>query len=397
MRILKRYNLTWLKLLTCLIFFTTPLESIGVSEDSSSLSIVKMVILAQFALFLFTSSKFRLNPVIKMFIALGVYWLLSCFWAFDFYIAFENLLGFYFPSLFLMVTISESIKSKEDIRNILFSFVIGCIVLALNCHFAKEEILANALYADQERVTALGQDQNELSFMLNMGIAILFHAISSFEKKFLKLTAVLILIFLTYAILLTGSRTGFVTTILIFCCFAYNNKRYGLIALGVLLILLPFVISLIPVSSIERLLETKDSIESGDFTSRGTIWRKGYQAFLNENIFLGVGYQNFTKMMERYYSWSVATHNTYLSYLFTGGMVGFIFLGVILASLVTYCSKLSRNISSNYCFAYLIPILIAMFTLETQYRRWIFLIAIILYKAYELSKKGQLIKLNENM
>lgn len=387
---LKKYNLTLFKLFTYIIFLTTPLESIGALDGSVSFSLTKMAILFQFLLFLpflSTTSKIRFNSAIILFMALGGYWLLSCFWAMDFYHAFENLLSFYFPSVLMMITISTAIDSKKDIMNILWSFLLGCIVLAINCHFAKDEILANALYADQERVSTLGQDHNELSFMLNMGIVILFYTIGSFKKPFFKYLFILVILFLVYAIMLTGSRTGIITTILVFLLFLHNYKVNRFFVSILLIALLPVVISIIPESTIERLLSTSDSIKTGDFTSRGTIWKKGFDAFVQENMFLGVGYQNFSKMMINYYSWSVAAHNTYLSYLFTGGVVALFIFCLIIRKLFVYCIRIYRNTSNSFCFAFLIPLLIAMFTLETQYRRWIFLIAIVLSRACEFSEK----------
>lgn len=386
MNILRKYDLTLLKVAVCLVFFVTPLESIGISDEASPFSIVKLVALFLFMIWVFTSRKCEKNPIIRIFLLLGGYWLFSSLWALNPSVSFSRVFNFYIPSLFTIMIVGYEIKRDSDLRNVLLSYLFGCIVLAINCHISRAEILANAKFSDMERVTTFGQDQNELSFLLIMGLVIALHGVQTYIDKRVRLIFLLSAILFVYAILLTGSRTGAIMIFSVVVLFIWNNKKYTTFLLPIFILGFPIVIAQIPESSIERILETKESLSTGDVSSRGDIWNKAFRAFTHENQLLGVGYLNFPEMMKHYYGSVKASHNTYISYLINGGVIGLFFLLVILLKLYKYCSFLVKKTKNSYWFAYIFPLMIAMLTLETQHRRWMFLIAIVLYKAYFILK-----------
>lgn len=390
MSIFKKWDLTLLNFFVCLVFFVTPIESVGIGDETGKFSIAKLVVLLLLVVWILKSRHLDFNPVTKLFISMGGFWLLSCVWAISPSVAFDHFIGFYLPSLVMVMIIGDNIHSYEDVRNILVAYMFGCIVLALFCISNRSLILANATYADMERVSALGQDQNELSFLLSMGLAIVLHGIQVYERKGIRFFLLACAILFILATLLTGSRTGAVMMLSVVVLFVINNKKYSMYLLPLLIIASPIIISKIPTSSIERILNTKELVESGDLSNRGIIWENGLNAYVQENVLLGVGYQNFPELMHQYYGYRCAAHNTYISYLCTGGIIGLLFLMTILVKLAKYCTSFVRETRNSYWYAYILPLLLAMITLETQYRRWIFLIAIVIFKTYQISKQDNI-------
>ena len=388
MKTYNKHRFSFLDFCVCLVFFTTPLESVGFSEESSAISIVKLVaVLLLFAWLFFSPRRLDFSSTTKVFVLLGGYWLLSCLWAIDLENSLGNLLTFYFPSVIVMMIIGGSISCKQDIKNISGAYLLGSVVLAVFCCINRDVILADASNADMERITALGQDQNELSFLLVMGLVIALNGVRECRIKIIKAVLLLCAFLLVYSILLTGSRTGLIMTVFVMALFLWNNIGYAILALPIVFLLGHYMLSLVPEGTIARLMTISQDLRAGNLSSREDIWRAGLTAYFDENIVLGVGYQNFIPMLNKHFGLSFASHNTYLSYLITGGFVGISFLLVILAKLFSHCRGLVRTTHSSYWYAYIAPLIIVMLTLETQYRRWIFLLSIVLYKAYEISQR----------
>ena len=177
-------------------------------------------------------------------------------------------------------------------------------------------------------------------------------------------------------------------TVFVIALFSWNNIGYAILALPIVFILGHYMLSLIPEGTLSRLMNISQDLRAGNLSSREEIWRAGLTAYYEENTVLGVGYQNFTPMLKKHFDLSLASHNTYLSYLITGGFAGIAILLVILAKLFSHCRGLARITNSSYWYAYIAPLFIVMLTLETQYRRWIFLLSIVLYKAYVIFQRG---------
>ena len=388
MKTSNKHRFSFLDFCVCLVFFTTPLESVGFSEESSAISIVKLVaVLLLFAWLFFSPRRLDFSSTTKLFVFLGGYWLLSCIWAIDLENSLSNLLSFYFPSVIVMMIIGGSISCKQDIINISGAYLLGSIVLAVFCCINRDAIIADASYADMERVTALGQDPNELSFLLVMGLVVALNGVRECKNKIIKAMLLCSAFLLVYSILLTGSRTGLLMTVFVIALFLWNNIGYAILALPVVLLLGHYLLSLVPEGTISRLMNISQDLRAGNLSSREDIWRAGLTAYYEENTVLGVGYQNFVPMLKKHFGLSLVSHNTYLSYLITGGFGGIALLLVILANLFSHCRKLARKTHSSYWYAYIAPLFIVMLTLETQYRRWIFLLSIVLYKLCEISQR----------
>ena len=245
--------------------------------------------------------------------------------------------------------------------------------------------ISSNLIEGEVRFTIFGQDQNELSFLLVMGIVILLHQLLHTTKKKYCLLFFALIVLLLYCILLSGSRTGIIMAFSVFLLFILAKKKYMPLLVLFCLFLFPIIISYVPESTYSRLLDTNEQIKSGDFTGRGEIWKVGFMGFLNENLLLGVGFRNFPELHAKYSNGLYfASHNTYLSALSELGFFGFFLFVYLLYLILYYTKKVVMYTRNVFIYAYIVPILLAMLTLDLGGRRWIFLIAILIYKYYQL-------------
>ena len=112
-----------------------------------------------------------------------------------------------------------------------------------------------------------------------------------------------------------------------------------------------------------RLLETSSQVESGDFTNRETIWKEGFNAFIDSGrLLFGIGHNAFKTLMFNATGTGIAGHNTYLLTLIELGFIGFILYMRILLYLARKVWILVRR-DSLFFLLLLIPLLISMLTL----------------------------------
>ena len=371
----------------CFIFLCSPLESINISEFDETFSIVKLSAIFLFIVWFFTKPTIEANIFIILYIFYALYNTISIFWALNPETSLSKVLSFLFPTILLCAIISKQLNTKKDLIAIAISYVIGAIILSIYAFSIREQLLISASFSDQERLTALNQDPNEFAVLLDLSIAILLHFLGASKKIPYKVGIITLIAIISYIILSTGSRTGFVILISIITLFLISNKKNIPVYFLLFFICGLFILKYIPLGILERLLETGQSIKEQDLTNRVDIWKMGIEAFQNENMILGVGYYNWTEMMSKYYNWAASSHNTYLSALVGGGFFGYIFFLLIIYNILKYSYKIILLEKNTNILLYIIPIFLAMSVLETQQRRWLFLLGIIVYKYYIITKK----------
>lgn len=370
-----------------LVFLCTPLESIRVFGEDTNFSIVKLVTFFLFFVWLVKSRKAEVNGIISTIIALFTYFLIGVVWSIDIETSISNLLLFYLPSILLCIIISYNLKRQEDFHIIAIGYIIGCVILSYFAVKIRGQILEEAITGDMERVSAFGQDANEMAVLLDLGIGIILHYLGIENKKSFTICGLVVVALISFVIISTGSRTGVIILIGLLGIFFINNKKRVPIMVPLIVIGAVILLKYVSEGVVERLLSTSESISSNDMTGRGEIWRNGWQAFQSENIIFGVGYRNFPTMLVKHGFGRAAAHNTYLSYLICAGFLGFmIFLRLIvqIIKLVFKTHALEKKWNMLY---YVFPLFTGMLMLETSHRRWLFLVAVVMYKYYLLIKK----------
>ncbi len=394
---LYREKVDWLELGVCLIFFTTPIESVAIPFWGGSLSLVKLSSIFLLIMWVFHGARLDVNKIIATFSLLSVYALASVTWAINPDAALNRVLTFLVPTILVCSIVSLKLNSKENFKYIMYAYIAGCLILAFNGYITRGEILEAALYGEMERVTALGQNQNEMQLLLNVGASIILILIKAEYRLWRIILYWIIIIFFSFVMLTTGSRTGLIVLIAILVIYALDNKSKLALLIPFFLLSGIFIYEHLSEGIIQRFIETGSSIREGDLTNRVQIWKHGIEAFQQENMFLGVGYLNFPDLINKYYGYSVASHNSFLSAIVCLGFLGCFFFYKIIFDIIKYTYKIYKLERTGMVFLIVTPVLITITTIEAQFRRWVFLLAIVLFKYYQLCRNQQLSQTpNEN-
>ena len=375
---------TFLNYALALFFLASPIESIALSEGFSIAKFSALMVLLGWAT---QGFKTKQSLMIRSFVMLAIYASLTILWSIEKSNSTNQVLMFLWPSIIVAVAMNYSIRCNEDIYLYLKAYVMGCLISTVSTFMFRDVALAAAEFAGQERLTAFGQDQNTLAFLLCVGFTIVLDYFRRSQNVKYRYACLVFLVAFVVVILSTGSRTGLLLTAFVFSLYFLSSGSVRNFILMILLILLlsPVIYNYIPESIWNRFLETNDLIENGNFSDRGDIWSSGLSALLEENFVLGVGYSNFSTMLRQHFGWQMASHNTYLSYLADFGIIGFSIFLTVLYRLFKIVWGIYKSNKDIYILAYIIPFFVVMFVLETEYKRWLFIYGVILESYYNLN------------
>jgi O-antigen ligase len=242
----------------------------------------------------------------------------------------------------IVLLIWEFTMTRAQQLGLLQSYVFGCavsIVSLFNNYMHGTTTITDRYYAT-------GFDPNYLAVELAIGICIAIYLFVVHPSRILRVINIIIVPFAIMAILLTGSRGGFVTLFaaLAVLVITINRRNYKWATLLVVVTIMASIYSIqfIPQASIDRLSQTQSEITSGSLTERRMIWAAGYLVFY-KHMLLGVGAGTF---IEEAGVGQVA-HNTYLETLVEVGMIGFALLVIIFICLVLNVWSI-RNYTDRY-------------------------------------------------
>lgn len=369
-----------------LVYFATPFESVMVIPGVSVVKLVSLLFIL-YAMFYYGGFVFPRQLFFSVFGLFTLFAVLSTIWSIDKEITLVNSLGTTVPTFILLTYLFKSIETREHIENLLkayagASFIVALIAIYMfytGFHFGM---------SDPSRLSVLGQDQNELGVLLSMGVvSSLYLLLFTTTTRKIKIFYILMVVVLTFVILTTGSRTGFVILlaigmVLFFLVKGVNKLLYLGVAALTITALLVFVV---PETTTERLLQTTKQIQDRDLTNRVEIWDMGIRAFQQEGAFIqGVGFKTFPELMQKYFHWSEHPHNTYLVLMIELGLIGFLLYMTMIVIFMKKAYFLYKTVTLFHVL-FILPILLAMFTLGLEGRRWLFIFGIILIKLSEFS------------
>lgn len=373
-------------LLVYSVYFLTPFESVAILPGVSVVKLITPIFIFS-AILYYKGFPVRDSNFIKLFSIYVIYCIFSTIWSIDYIVTLSNSLGIILPSFILILSLYNAIKTKKHVENIFKAYALGSSFVGIIVIYTWLNGFRFAQNTHDARVTVLGQDQNELSFLLSFGIVSLFYLINftSLYKKY-KILFYAIASLLAFAILTTGSRTGFIilsAIVSILLLMQFKKGRIIYIAPVVLFIGILFF-NYLPHSIEKRLLQTSIQLKAHDLTGRGYIWRMGWSAFEQSKAYiLGTGFKTFPSLLEQTYGWSKAPHNTYLATLIELGLIGLLIYLSIIFYLINKVFSLVKK-GSIFYILFLLPLLLAMFTLGLETRRWLFLIGIIIIKSSQI-------------
>lgn len=263
--------------------------------------------------------------------ALLVWFCLTAFWTVDEAATLEKLRGF-FQEFLVVWVLGEFVESPEDWGVVVRAFVAGCAVLAVVTigSFTSAEAVA----AEQVRFSAEGQDPNDVARFLDLGFGLAAWMVATDRQKWARLLAGAYLGVGVLAVLLTASRGGFAGSamallgVLVLLLVWRRGVGLGLlVALGAGAVVVGLIV---PEGTVERLMTIPEQLKTGDLNDRVNLWVAGWHAFAERPV-AGWGAGTFT-VASRLAPFDTA-HNTMLSVMVTGGLVGAsLLLGILVAA-----------------------------------------------------------------
>lgn len=370
-----------------LFFFLTPMESVSIIQGGD-FSLPKMAVLLLLLVYLLRSSWNRLygNAFIGVIGLYSVWALITSVFSINMEGSMSRFVSFLVPLLVLIYILNTLVTNDKVIRNIMLSFVAGCCIpICIMIYFTMQGV-----GGELNRMTAFEQDQNELSVMLSIAASFVFILLKDKNPKIVNLLLVIFICFCFVAILLTGSRTGFIILMAVLLLGLLSLGKKGIIwAIISIFLILPFLLPYIPESNVERLLQTQEQVAQGDFTGRGYVWQRGLAAFHTQlpiRMLIGVGYDQFQFLYNQNYGTFTAPHNTYLAIYVELGIIGFAIFLYILYYVFRKTMQLCRSNRTLVYLGMFLPLIIAMMTLGLQTRRWLWIILFLIYKIYSIDK-----------
>lgn len=261
-----------------------------------------------------------------MFLLIGAFylwWCVSYFWSIDQASTVARIRA-YFQEMMITWFIWELVDHSERLRSLLRAYIAGSWVLALLT-------IASLIFttsADQIRFVAPGHDPNDVARLLNIALPIAVLLLTTERRWRLRLMAAGYLPLAFAAVLLTGSRSGFVAAVVgavgSVLLFSHRSLRQTIAAVGSLSVMVMALLILLPRETLERLGTIPAQLSGGDLNRRIDIWSAGWLAFAQAPFF-GHGAGSFTAATGL--APEDTAHNTVLALAVDGGIVA-VFIGV---------------------------------------------------------------------
>lgn len=267
------------------------------------------------------------EPINKnMFLLFGVM-LASMLQAIDFSYSWEWMVDFAKVLAFYMMTVTM-LESREDVT--FFLWVFG-LLMALLAYTAVYNYHAGIIVQSQggsriDYATAeqgMGSGHVALANLTLQGMPIILFMSLVTRKQALKTAGIILVLICAYAVVISGSRGGFVGLVAFYLCLLYfSENRQPLIVVGILgMVLFPLVAPGGYFGYMETILglATGDAGLSGN--SRILGLRHGIEMLINRPI-LGVGPGCYPIARRMWFGWGLWAHNHYGELMGDLGIIG---------------------------------------------------------------------------
>lgn len=227
----------------------------------------------------------------------------------------------------IVMFLMGQVINQDNYQKFLQFFVYGCLLNSVIVHggpyLGIQTIKYNGI--NEDRITIIGRDNNELSLIHNMSVVIALYFIRNKQRVILNVVSIGLTL---VTILATGSRTGLIT------CFAMIGVNFILSAKSIKQRLYTIVGSLVLGFSViyysthymsdtllERYLNIGEELEEGTMANRRIIWDYIIKAFNQSNTFeqiIGHGWNTTPLFTFNGYD----AHNVFLKMALEFGIIG---------------------------------------------------------------------------
>ena len=361
------------RILLLLLAFTVPWEySADFGAPWGNVSRVAGVLLLLAAVpAVLRAGRIRVPGVMQVLVLAFYLWCcFSAFWTIDQAVTLTALRS-YFQEMMIVWLVWEFADSSHDLRALLRAFLAGCWILAILTvvDFRSPDTMA----AVQFRFAAYGQDPNDVARFLDLGFpfaALLAGAEARLGDRLLGLGYLPLGII---GVLLTASRGGFLAAAVALAgCAALISRENPKAAMVGLFLFPPLAAGLwmtIPREIYNRLATIPEQLRGGDLNQRLNIWTAGWHGFLNAPI-LGSGAGTF--VAAAHLAPIDTAHNTELSILVGGGLIGLFLASAILVSAFRLLQRTSGSLRLSFLLTLLVWIVASLVgTVEENRVTWL--------------------------
>lgn len=353
----------WINILLCLFSLTIIAEGI---TSSYKLILRVSLLLISFSTFIYKKKEFSLNIRLKLFLFIITIPLIISFLKYDYE---QSIVQYFMYLTTILFVLFIYLTSKSFNINNILSITLPLVIIFFGCGLVfNYPNFWRITYTDEyNRLGGLILNPNELGMLSSISAIICY---DKFKKKsniyFLFFCISLVTLYFTY------SRSSMIALVIVL--FLYNrdssNKKKYLNIIGVAIACLFFFNKIIEII-IPRSEIIPDVLT---LTGRTEIWTVAINKIIVDNIFFGMGFQNFPGL--DYGIQATMAHNTYIQ-LFVGG--GFF---IFLAGL--YLVKLVYNNHSGvfyYVFVILLVNSLTEFGFYGPFNHSVFLFILLLFKS----------------
>ena len=320
-----------------LLVFSLPLEDTTVSPQFGTLSrLIGGVALLFAALAILDRWHLRKFNLAIGLVIIFLWWnAVSYFWSISPGDTTDKLSTYIQLFLFFLVVINLVDDEKKQ-RYILYAFVLGTIVAA--SLILKNYLIGSAYSAMFDRYSVTNTNPNRIVLSFVLSIPICWYIEQKTPRRAVKLAAYMLVVLFIICTLLTGSRTGLITsgvalTIFLAQSRGFNLRRFIMLLIGVA-ILLEIASAVVPQTVIDRLASI-DNQGTIDFNSRNLYWEIGVQRWWDASPVLGFGLGGYRAVVGSVLFYQQGAHNTFLQILVETGIIGIIIYTVMLATIIS--------------------------------------------------------------
>lgn len=308
----------------------------------SSLHIGKVAVLFALALFVLAPDKGRCVrglwsfPQIKCILGITLFILLSVPYSHWPGLSFGIMVN-WFKALLFIVLIVISVHSEEDVKKVLWAFVI-IVTMLLLYSFVNPKIV------EKTRITVTGTyDANDFALFLVMALPVMFYLMTEQRgvKKMLLWTVMAIAV---VTIVKTGSRGGFLGLAVVGALILYRmGLKYSLKLVPLVVVaalILSFAVDESHTERLKTILDLEEDYNVSSAVGRVQVWKNGIELML-ENPYLGVGAGAFPVAEGSKHEggkWSAA-HNTFIQIGAELGIAGLLLFSFMIFRSIHFVRK----------------------------------------------------------
>lgn len=377
----------WISLV---FIFSIPWEGIILIEGFGALGrVIGFLLAGIWGLSVLVTKRIRTPQSFHAIFSLFILWhIMSIFWSIDFGLTTSRIQA-YIQLVPMIYIIWDIYTTPKAIKNGLQAYVLGVYMTIFS-------LVSNFLAGDgfyYYRFSATGFDVNNTAIILALGIPLAWYlATSENDNKFKRLFKIINYSYIPiaiFAILLTGSRAGMITTsfaMLYVISGFFELKLSRILVMGLLIIAVSRILPLVPIQTLERLGTAGSSIGSLDLNGRYSIWTSAIYTFSDHPI-LGIGSFAFRSASEI----GKLAHNTFLNVLVEVGLIGFGLFAVLM--IITFFKALDHKKPDRFFWLTIfVTLMIGVFSLNWAHRKhfWLFPSLIVTSASLTVQDHGKL-------